>query len=201
MLEHKPAYPAIGQARARLIRLVCVRASKARSVHRPGRIEGKASRASKVTTNYSLHSARSLGDRVMGLLDRPAATKGGVGKVKDTLRATYGQGWPYRTGAVGAVASTDSLRGAFLLRAVPGQRSYATFSTRNRVRAVREDSSVCLPPGALLTPSKIADHSEPFFVQNRRKVSDLGAEVSHFGARCRRFGAEAPQGVAWADSP
>jgi hypothetical protein len=56
-------------------------------------------RASKVTANYSLHSARSLGDRVMGLLDRPEATKGWVGKVKDTLRATYGQGWPHSPGA------------------------------------------------------------------------------------------------------
>jgi hypothetical protein len=74
--------------------------------------KGKASRASKVTANYSLHSARSLGDRVMGLLDRPEATKGGVGKVKDTLRATYGQDWPYRTGAVGAVCFTDSLQGS-----------------------------------------------------------------------------------------
>ncbi len=86
---------------------------KARRVHRPGRIEGKASKASKITANYSLHSARSLGGRVMGLLDWPEAKNGGVGKVKDTLRATYGQGWPYRTGAKGSVCFADCLRVRF----------------------------------------------------------------------------------------
>ncbi len=63
------------------------RASKVRRVLGPGRIEGKASRASKVTANYSLHSARSLGGRVMGLLDWPEAKNSGVGKVKGNLWA------------------------------------------------------------------------------------------------------------------
>ncbi len=46
----------------------------------------------------------------MGLLDWPEAKKGWVGKVKDALQATYGQGWPYRTGAEGSACFTGSLR-------------------------------------------------------------------------------------------
>ncbi len=75
-------------------------------------IKGKASRASKVTTNYSLHSARSIRDRVIGLLDRPEAKNGGVGKGKGHNAGPIGP-------AGRAVCFTDILRGASWCASTP----------------------------------------------------------------------------------